>query len=90
MFITNIDHEYRELEKSVMDQGHIYNDTFIGKECFIGYGAAIQSGTKLGQHCIVGTNSVVIGEFPDNCVIVGTPARIIKKYNTLTKQWERV
>lgn len=63
--------------------------TEIGENCFIGYGAAIQAGTVLGRQCIVGANSVVRGEFPDYCVIVGAPARIVKRYNPVSGEWEK-
>ena len=89
-FITNINHEYQNITKSVMDQGHILNDTIIGEGCFLGYGVAIQAGTILGKHCVVGTNAVVKGEFPDYCVIVGCPGRVVKQYNLETKRWEKV
>ena len=89
-FITNLDHEYEDITRGVMDQGHILKDTSIGDDCFIGYGVAIQAGTSLGKHCVVGTNSVVRGEFPDYCVIVGTPARIVKRFNPQTNKWEKV
>lgn len=90
VFITNLDHEYEDINKSVMDQGYILKETSIGEGSFIGYGAAIQAGTILGKHCIVGTNSVVRGTFPDYSVLVGAPARVVKYYNTSTGCWERV
>ena len=57
---------------------------------FIGYGAAIQAGTILGRHCIVGTNAVVRGIYDDYSVIVGVPARVVKKYNKNNNKWDRV
>ncbi len=89
-FITNIDHEYRNIACSVMEQGHILKETTIGEGCFIGYGAAIQAGTKLGKHCVVGTNAVVKGDFPDYCVIVGCPAYIVKRYDCKIRMWIKV
>lgn len=88
VLITNIDHEYRELDKHIMEQQFLIRHTSIGENCFIGYGAAIQAGTILGQQCIVGANSVVRGTFPDYCVIVGAPARIVKRYNFELGLWE--
>lgn len=90
VFITNIDHEYRDVSKHIMDQPFIYKETVIGEGCFIGFGAAIQAGTKLGNHCVVGTNAVVRGEFPDYSVIVGIPAKVVKRYNVDTEVWERI
>ena len=89
-FITNIDHEYSDINKSVMDQGHIIKETIIEEGCFIGYGAAIQSGTKLGKHCVVGTNSVVRGEYPDYSVIVGSPGRIVKRFDIQQNKWVKI
>lgn len=51
---------------------------YIGKESFIGAGAIILPGTRIGNYCIVGAGSVVKGVFEDYSVIVGSPARRIK------------
>ena len=72
-----------------MEQPTIELNTKIGENCFIGFGVAIQAGTILGKQCIVGSNSVVRGTFPDYCVIVGAPARIVKRYNPETKLWQK-
>lgn len=90
VFITDIDHSYEELGVPILDQRNIIKKTLIGENCFIGIGAAIQAGTILGNHCIVGANSVVRGHFPDYSVIVGAPAKIIKQYNFETQKWEKI
>ena len=90
VFITNIDHKYSDIDRHILEQSLAHNETKIGKNCFIGYGAVIQAGTTLGKQCIVGANSVVRGTFPDYCVIVGTPARIVKIYDQKTKLWEKL
>lgn len=89
IFITNIDHDYQEIGKHILDQKMIVKETRIGKNCFIGYGAAIQAGTILGDQCVVGANAVVRGIFPDYSVIVGMPARVVKRYNQDSKVWEK-
>lgn len=90
VFITNVNHEYQDVAKSVMDQGNIVKKTIINDGCFIGFGAAIQAGAVLGKHCVVGSNAVVSGVFPDYCVIVGVPGKIIKQYDEITKTWKRI
>ena len=87
VFITNIDHEYRNIEEHIMEQPMIYKETIIGENCFIGFGAAIQAGTILGKQCIVGTNAVVRGTFPDYSVIVGVPAKVVKHYDKEAGEW---
>lgn len=90
VFITNIDHQYQNIDVHILNQEHDIKETKIGSNCFIGYGAAIQAGTILGKQCIVGTNSVVRGVFPDYSVIVGAPARVVKRYNLESEVWEKV
>ncbi len=52
----------------------------IGKNCFIGCNSIILKGTIIGDGCVVGAGAVVAGDFGEpNCVIVGNPARVIKK-----------
>ncbi|SBS61190.1 acyltransferase [Vibrio atlanticus] len=87
--VTNIDHDYKNIELAVLEQPNLISATSIGEGCFIGFGAIIQAGTSLGKHCIVGANSVVRGEFPDYCVIVGSPAKIVKRYDVDNGLWER-
>ncbi|MCP2038710.1 DapH/DapD/GlmU-related protein [Chryseobacterium sp. HSC-36S06] len=89
VFITNIDHEYTEIGVHVVKQRIDVKETKIGENCFIGMGAAIMAGTVLGKQCVVGTNSVVKGIFPDYCVIAGSPAKIVKMYNHQTHIWEK-
>lgn len=51
----------------------------IGKNCFIGCNAIILKGTILGEGCIVGAGAVVSGKFESNSVIIGNPAKMIRK-----------
>lgn len=87
VFISNVDHEYKNVNKSVMEQELLVKQTMIGNSCFIGFGVAILPGTTLGNHCVVGSNSTVKGSYPDNCVIVGSPSKIIKQYDRGLNEW---
>ncbi len=51
----------------------------IGDGCFLGANSIILKGTILGKNCVVGAGSVVTGVFPDNVIIAGNPAKIIKE-----------
>lgn len=51
----------------------------IKKNAWIGEGVTILPNVTIGENCIVGANAVVTKSFPDNCIIAGNPARIIKK-----------
>lgn len=50
----------------------------VGKGTFIGAGATVVQCISIGQNAIVGAGAVVITDVPDNAVVVGNPARIIK------------
>lgn len=52
--------------------------TYIGKNCFIGIGATILPGVKIGDQVIVGAASVVTKDIPSNSVAVGNPAKVIR------------
>ncbi len=51
----------------------------IGEGCFIGANSIILKGTTLGKNVVVGAGSVVCGSFPDNVIIAGNPARVVKE-----------
>ena len=65
------------------------NPVTIGSSVWIGEGAAVLPGMKIGDGCIIGAHAVVKGEIPAYTVAVGAPARPVKKYNLDLKQWER-
>lgn len=51
----------------------------IGDHCWIGAGAVIMPGVRLGNYCVVAVNSFVNKSFPDFSVIGGSPARLIRE-----------
>ena len=57
------------------------DDSFviIGDNCYIGLGAKIFGQVTIGNNVVIGANSVVIKDIPDNCVVSGIPAKIIKQ-----------
>lgn len=87
--ITDIDHDYETLDMSIAAQPLLIRPTSLGRNCFIGAGARIQAGTRLGDQCVVGANAVVRGTFPDRSVIAGVPARIVKRFDAATGTWRR-
>ncbi len=50
----------------------------IGDNVFLGCNVTIIGGVKIGNNVTVGAGSVVVKDVPDNCVVAGNPARIIR------------
>ncbi len=67
------------------DDGHQIEDRMtkkpiiIGDRVWIGSRTVILKGARIGSGCVVASGSVVAGQFPENCLIGGVPARVIKE-----------
>lgn len=58
---------------------NVSKDITIGDRVWVAYGATIFGGTQIGSGSIVGAYSVVKKRFPNNCVIAGIPAKVVRK-----------
>jgi acetyltransferase-like isoleucine patch superfamily enzyme len=63
-----------------------WKETWIGKNCFLGFNCIILPGVVVGDHCIVATNSVVARNVPAHSVVMGNPAKIIEQ-GIVTGPW---
>lgn len=90
VYISDNLHSYQDISVPIKDQPIWQNNTVkIGAGSWLGENVCVL-GAKIGKHCIIGANSVVTKDIPDYTVAVGIPARVIKKYNLISKEWERV
>ena len=69
-------------------KGGLFGRIKIGNNVFIGINCIILLNTIIGDNCIVGAGSVVRGQFPENSVIVGNPARVVSN-TTIQKMFFR-
>lgn len=81
VYITDCDHEYRDVNVPVIDQGIVQRGqrVSIGDGSYIGINAVIVGNVKIGKHCVIGANSVVTHDIPYCSVVAGCPARVIKQ-----------
>lgn len=49
----------------------------VGNNVFVGAGTYIMPGVTIGSNVIIGAKSTVTKDVPDNCVIVGSPAKVV-------------
>ena len=78
MFI-DFDHGTVEVERPIRIQGIYKRDVDVGSNVWIGYGACILRGVKVGDNSVIGTYAVVTKDVPANSVVGGIPARVIRE-----------
>ena len=71
-------HNFDDLNRPIRTQGVNRRGIIIGSNCWIGAKVTILDGSKVGNGCVVAAGAVVKGEFPDNAIIGGVPAKVLK------------
>ncbi len=60
----------------------------IRNGCWIGQNVVLLPGVEIGERSIIGANSVVTSNIPPHSIAVGSPAKVIKRWNKQTGLWE--
>ncbi|GAA2093880.1 acyltransferase [Kitasatospora saccharophila] len=81
VYITDQAHEYRDTGLPIGKQWPRNEPVSIGAGSWIGTGAVILPGARIGRNVVVAANSVVAGEVPDYAVVAGAPARQIRGWS---------
>jgi acetyltransferase-like isoleucine patch superfamily enzyme len=89
VMLIDFDHGVVEVERPIRLQGIYKRDVSVGHNVWMGYGACILRGVKVGHNSIVGTSAVVTTDVPENSVVAGIPARVIRMRDApRTFRWE--
>jgi acetyltransferase-like isoleucine patch superfamily enzyme len=78
VMMIDFDHGVVDVERPIREQGIYKRDVRVGHNVWIGYGACILRGVTVGDNSIIGANSVVTSDVPENAVVGGVPARLIR------------
>jgi len=62
---------------------------YIGDRVWIGDNVVVMPGVTIGNGSIIGASSVVVSDIPEECIAVGIPARVIKRWDRIMKKWVR-
>jgi acetyltransferase-like isoleucine patch superfamily enzyme len=72
-------HNYKDKNKLIREQGVSNQGITIGNNVWIGAKATFLDGSKIGNNSVVAAGTVVNGVFPENVVIGGVPAKVLKE-----------
>lgn len=72
-------HKYEDINLPIRLQGVTNKGIKVGDNCWIGSGVVVLDGITIGSGCVIGANTIVNKDIPNDCVVVGNPARVVKK-----------
>ena len=88
VYITDQNHGYEDVTRPIGIQSMPEKPVTIGDGSWIGYGSVVLPGASIGDHVVIGANSVVTGDIPSYSVAVGSPAKVIRRY--VDGEWRSV
>lgn len=90
VYISDNLHSYEDINIPIWKQPiKQIHSVVIGQGSWLGENVCV-IGASIGKHCVIGANSVVTKDIPAYSVAVGVPAKVVKRYNFETQQWEKV
>jgi acetyltransferase-like isoleucine patch superfamily enzyme len=88
VYISDNLHSYENINIPIIDQPiKQISMVEIGDGSWLGENVCV-IGAKVGKNCVIGANSVVTKDIPDYCVAVGSPAKVIKRFDFDSLEWK--
>jgi serine acetyltransferase len=81
VYVTDQNHEYLDPGRPIGRQLPVNAPVSIGAGSWLGAGAIVLPGARIGRNVVIAAGSVVRGPVPDHCVVAGVPARIVRRYD---------
>jgi acetyltransferase-like isoleucine patch superfamily enzyme len=86
VYITDQNHGYADPDIPIGRQMPVNKPVSIGTGSWLGAGAIVLPGARIGRNVVIAAGSVVRGEVPDHCVVAGVPARVVRQHTV--SGWE--
>ena len=81
MYVTDQNHGYEDLDLPIGTQMWKNEPVSIGSGSWLGHGAIVLPGSRIGRHVVIAAGAVVAGiEVPDYSVVAGVPARVVRRF----------
>jgi acetyltransferase-like isoleucine patch superfamily enzyme len=87
VYVTDHNHHYGDVHTPIGLQVLDEAPVSIGPGCWIATNAVILPGTTIGRQVTVAAGAVVRGVVPDNCVVAGAPAVVVRQWSE-DKGWD--
>ncbi|MFG2472127.1 acyltransferase [Streptomyces canus] len=87
VYVTSTNHSYDDPHEPIGKQWPRMEPVEIGPGCWIGTGAVILPGARIGRNVVVAAGAVVRGVVPDHAVVAGAPARVVRRW-TAEDGWQ--
>jgi acetyltransferase-like isoleucine patch superfamily enzyme len=71
-------HIYDDPETEIRFQGTTRSGITIGRNCWLGSKVTVLDGVSIGDGCVIAAGSVVTRDMPENSIVAGVPAKVIK------------
>jgi acetyltransferase-like isoleucine patch superfamily enzyme len=91
--VVDVIHPYADVGNPLKIGARIQDDNSfveIGDGTWIGYGSVVLPNVRIGRSVVIGANSVVVRDIPDYSVVAGSPAKLIKRFDSITGAWIKV
>ncbi len=80
VYITDQNHGYADPDTPIGRQAPVNRAVTIGAGSWLGAGAIVLPGSRVGCNVVIAAGSVVRGEVPDRCVVAGVPAKVVRRH----------
>lgn len=87
--LSGLNHGYQDVHLPIRDQKCTTAQITVEDDCWIGANCVITAGVTIGRHAVIAAGSVVTSDVPPFSVVGGNPARLLRKYNDATGEWEK-
>lgn len=80
VFITDQNHAYDDIDVPIGLRAQAERPVSVGDGSWLGHACVLLPGATIGKHVVVGAGAVVSGVVPDNTVVAGNPARVVRHH----------
>lgn len=88
--LSGLNHKYEDINTPIHQQGVSVQKIYIKDDVWIGANSIVTAGVTVGRHAVIAAGSVVNKNVEAYTVVAGIPAKPIRRYNTESKQWDKV